>query len=807
MRTKILLAYFLSLICTAAAFGQSGLRGRTGGAFTVYQVFATPNDAGADDAAFQSALDAADSAGGGLVYVPPGRYVIDGSLRSIAGSANATNRTALAVGSNTHILCSDATTIQLKPWSNCYLIGNKDWTNGNRNITIEGGVWDGNGGINVVNGVVGAGNLLRITFDQPYWPSDLTTATLAGEQFALKARSNPDTVDPDGGGPDVADTVTTERAYTITAVTVTGTSVQLDVSASTSRNLTAAGGGTDLRGIIARQTRAPSGSPRYNGEISVWAGVKSIRFIRTTWVNGNKYCIALSGCSDTYGIGNRFNTGSDGVHFLGGGPTSLGSTSKGHVWIGTTGTTGDNLYAVATDDTGYYTWPFEGNLSDVLILATRVENCLEPVRLLAGKSGTPYTLEGVTVQDIRGTVTNYSYGIRVATDGSISTGIMRRIVLDGIDLIQTTNQYAQVVIDNNYVEDVTVRNLTQRSGNVQALDVTSVTTALKKLNISGFSTADNTAQGQAFIRINGTVTDLSMVGVNCALGNAGSMLNIGTTGVVTRGVLSNCISRGVSGTNRGLYLQNTSTASTLTLSGVHVNNHFVGVAIDGDATIITAGLYCESNTTHVNVLNAASNVNIFGSGIYSSTTPAITLTAGATRVNNADASVDLTSANLNSTVGDRALNAATNIVVPQGPAYCVAAGTPGTWVSARGSGETLVGRTSVTLNNGTSATQVYQPATGSFLVTGITLTVTANTTPTGTAAVSLGITGAGYTDVQANTTLTGFGTTNGQVWYFPIATGGLLSAVTNGAPLFIKQNTGFATNGCTVRVDVYGIPR
>ena len=791
-----LLSLLLTLVVAPLAPAQVGVSPILGGN-RIFTVNATPNDNLSDDGAFQAALDAADSAGGGVVYIPPGRYTITGAMMAVAGSANAINGIALAVGSNTHILASDAAFIQQKAWTNCYLIGNKDWTNGNRNITIEGGVWDGNGGINVVNGVVGAGNLLRITFDQPYWPADLTTATLAGEQFALKARSNP-------AG---ADTVTTERAYTITAVTVTGTSVQLDVSTSGGLNLTAAGGGTDLRGLIARQTRAPSGSPRYNGEISVWSGVKSIRFIRTTWVNGNKYCVALSGCSDTYGIGNRFNTGSDGVHWLGGGPSTLGSTSKGHVWIGTTGTTGDNMFAVTTDDTGYYTWPFEGSISDVLILATRVENCLEPVRLLAGKTGTPYTLEGVTVQDIRGTVTNYSYGIRVATDGSITTGIMRRIVLDGIDLIQTSNQYAQVVIDNAYVEDVTVRNLTQRSGNVQALDVTSTTTALKKLNVSGFSTADNTAQGQAFVRINGTVTDLSMADVNCSLGNAGSMLNIGTTGVVTRGVLSNCISRGVSGTNRGLYLQNTSTASTLTLSGVHVNNHFVGVAIDGDANINTAGLYCDSNTTHINVLNASSNVNIFGSGIYSSTTPAITLTAGSCRVNNADASVDLTSSVLNSTAGDLALNAATNIAVPQGPAFCVAAGTPGTWVSARGSGETLVGRTSVTLNTGTSATQVYQPSTGSFLVTGITLTVTANTTPTGTAAVSLGITGAGYTDVVANTTLTGFGTTNGQVWYFPISTGGLLSAVTNGAPLFIKQNTGFATQGCTVRVDVYGIPR
>ena len=792
------LSALLSLALAASAPGQVAFIPSSPilGGGRVYTVAATPNDSVGDDGAFQSALDAADAAGGGLVYIPSGRYLITGALTASAGTANATNRIALAVGSNTHILASDSATIQLKAFANCYLIGNKDWTNGNRNITVEGGVWDGNGGINVVDGVVQSGNLLRITFTQPYWPSDLTTATLAGEQFALKARANP-------AG---ADTVTTERAYNITAVSVSGSSVTLDVATSGGLNLTAAGGGTDLRGIISRQTRDAAGSPRYNGEISVWSGCKTLRFLHTTWVNGNKYCVALSGCSDTYGLGTRFNTGSDGVHMLGGGPATLGTTSKGHVWIGTTGTTGDNMFAVATDDTGYYTWPFEGNVSDVLILGTRVESCLEPVRLLAGKSGTPYTLEGVTVQDIRGTVTNYSYGIRVATDGSIATGIMRRIVLDGIDLIQTSNQYAQVVIDNNYVEDVTVRNLTQRSGNVQAIDVTSTTASLKKLSISGLSTADNTAQGQAFVRINGTVTDLSMTQVNAALGNAGSMLNIGTTGVVTRGVLTNCISRGVSGTNRGLYLQNTTTASVLTLSGVHLNNHFVGIAIDGDATINTAGVYLESNTTHINVLNAASNVNIFGSGIYSSSSPAVTLTAGATRVNNADASVDLTSSALNSTVGDLALNASASIAVPQGPAYCVAAGTPGTWVSARGSGETLVGRTSVTLNNGTSATQVFQPAAGSFLVTGVTLTITAVSSPSGTAAASLGITGAGYTDVVANTTLTGFNT-SGQVWYFPITTGGILSAVTNGAPLFIKQNTGFASGTITVRVDVYGVPR
>ena len=102
----------------------------------------------------ENILSLSNAAGGGLVYIPSGRYLITGALTASAGTANATNRIALAVGSNTHILASDSATIQLKAFANCYLIGNKDWTNGNQNITVEGGVWDGNGGINVVDGVV-----------------------------------------------------------------------------------------------------------------------------------------------------------------------------------------------------------------------------------------------------------------------------------------------------------------------------------------------------------------------------------------------------------------------------------------------------------------------------------------------------------------------------------------------------------------------------------------------------------------------------------------------------------------------------
>jgi len=62
------------------AFGAEREQGATHDSLSV-RTFGAAGDAATDDtAAFQRALDAAYTSGGGAVYVPPGRYLFKGTL-------------------------------------------------------------------------------------------------------------------------------------------------------------------------------------------------------------------------------------------------------------------------------------------------------------------------------------------------------------------------------------------------------------------------------------------------------------------------------------------------------------------------------------------------------------------------------------------------------------------------------------------------------------------------------------------------------------------------------------------------------
>ena len=82
-----------------------------------------------DYAAFQAALDA----GAQAVTIPQGIYLISQTLK---------------IGSNTTIIADRGAKMIMKSISrrkrNDFLLSNKDVVNGNQNITITGGIWDGN---------------------------------------------------------------------------------------------------------------------------------------------------------------------------------------------------------------------------------------------------------------------------------------------------------------------------------------------------------------------------------------------------------------------------------------------------------------------------------------------------------------------------------------------------------------------------------------------------------------------------------------------------------------------------------------
>lgn len=64
------------------------------------------------------------------IYFPDGNYKVSGTI---------------PVRSNKHLYLSQAAIISLADGADTLLISNADWINGDQNITIEGGIWDGNG--------------------------------------------------------------------------------------------------------------------------------------------------------------------------------------------------------------------------------------------------------------------------------------------------------------------------------------------------------------------------------------------------------------------------------------------------------------------------------------------------------------------------------------------------------------------------------------------------------------------------------------------------------------------------------------
>jgi len=84
---------------------------------------------GDDSGAIQKALDA----GKGLVEIPAGKYAIGKTLKVGSG-------TAIKANPDAHIFYSDGAGVD----SRSFLLANSDPEKGNAEITVEGGIWDGN---------------------------------------------------------------------------------------------------------------------------------------------------------------------------------------------------------------------------------------------------------------------------------------------------------------------------------------------------------------------------------------------------------------------------------------------------------------------------------------------------------------------------------------------------------------------------------------------------------------------------------------------------------------------------------------
>jgi len=155
MRTflRSMLCLLLSFL-PVSALAQVGvspiLQGRQ--IFDARDFGAVPDDGADDTVAIQAAFNACHAAGGGTVlFSVPGTYIWTDYLTSAGASPTAPNTTlnaAAVVYSNTAIVSAPGVTHQLgiaKDDSRCYILRNADPTNGNSNITIDGGFWNGGG--------------------------------------------------------------------------------------------------------------------------------------------------------------------------------------------------------------------------------------------------------------------------------------------------------------------------------------------------------------------------------------------------------------------------------------------------------------------------------------------------------------------------------------------------------------------------------------------------------------------------------------------------------------------------------------
>lgn len=469
-----------------------GIRGRFYGYRNTFDVANYGAVPGVDSTvAIQAALDAANSAGGGIVAITvPGTYTLslnDASLFS-----------ALTIGSNTGLFIGPGVTLKRSAGSRCYILRNKAQSAGNTNIWIGGG------------GTID-GNAKWIALDGTYTHSSKTfTFTVTGMPAGEYSFTSGDTLDVTaitGGGSSATNTIT------INSATNNGTTLTI-VTATSPTGASGDGTAVDVR-INRCSTATADATAGWLGQGILLQNCTDTHVEDLTFKHECKFAVWFAG-------GQRFSaerlhmfTASDGVHIEGTGQavtgmsTPLTSTTE-FVVRDITGWCGDNKVAIGTDEGTYYTpngGPFsKGDVTDGLIENIQCENDWEPIRFFGSASARE--VSRIVTRNLHGTVRR-GQGYKLAVDANGLPGAThKRMVLENFNLTCSQSGSCPVYIESPNIEDLTIRGLNSFQTTNTAALVYCVSSGLKSLTIEGGTVGTSSAGYQ------GKIVELGVANTN-----------------------------------------------------------------------------------------------------------------------------------------------------------------------------------------------------------------------------------------------------------------------------------------------------
>lgn len=652
--------------------------------FPVSSYGASPNTGTDQTLYIQAALDAANAAGGGRVEInAAGTYIVTGVLTSGGASPTAPHTTlnsALVIYSNTEIRCVPGVEIKLglvKDDSKCYMIRNANPTATayNRNITIDGGFWNG-GGI-IEESTILDGTTIQI-------PGDYASRLPAGTVFTVSSSAGKVSFTVDVFGSSYADGVTSIKVASsangagglqsswqtgnIANPAITGRTIgapgvvvvsgdytayagigstcyiygNAGATANTTTGYTVASAVFATGSTTITMTGALEGTTTVSGNIAfnydqLWhtdgarfQHVENLQIRNTKSGGWDKYSWWLIDCNRFVFSDNQFNNGSDGFH--------IGGLCKNGVVRNTSGRCLDNMIPLVNTELWYRPALYattQGDIKNILIdgffCDSSIGVCLEPVRL----TGKTYVINDITIRGGRGTVGS-GYAIRLGDDnaagyGLLAGALMNRILIDDINMVVPSG-YSVVDISGYGVNSVTVRNLNVADASNKGVYVHSATSATTNTNVAQLTIdglTNSVAATDKLVQIDALVKDFIGCNWNTILGVGGYTLHVnagslGTEGQIYHGMLANVVSRSENASGAATHIALTQTTLPTHLGITNASFHHsvdttagTFLQVHGIANIGLDNVFFDGNNSPQYIyLNAATaRLRLYGSGV------------------------------------------------------------------------------------------------------------------------------------------------------------------------------------------------